>query len=251
MNPEVQRMERLLMGEKTRDCAYIFLVIGAEIFLAALVCAQTVSLPEAPEVRARDHIAALTLHAVNENGRDAFAFDGATVAPVIRASPGDVLKIAYINDLPAKSTETCAINPCMDMTNLHFHGLTVSPDAPQDDVLTMLAMPGKKLGYTVPIPKNHPPGLYWYHTHPHGESYRQVLDGMSGALVIEGIESYFPALTGLPERVLVVRGRSIKEDPQAADLKQRVDLSSEVCGSEQETPDEVMTVNGSLRPEIE
>jgi FtsP/CotA-like multicopper oxidase with cupredoxin domain len=67
---------------------------------------------------------------VNENGRDAFAFNGETVAPVIRAPPGDVLKITYINDLPSKSPETCAINPCMDMTNLHFHGLSVSPDAP-------------------------------------------------------------------------------------------------------------------------
>jgi len=31
--------------------------------------------------------------------------------------------------------------------------------------------------------------------------------------VIEGIQSYFPALAGLPEAVLVVRGRSIKNDP--------------------------------------
>ncbi len=30
----------------------------------------------------------------------------------------------------------------MNMTNLHFHGLHVSPDAPQDDVITMMAMPG-------------------------------------------------------------------------------------------------------------
>ena len=35
------------------------------------------------------------------------------------------------------------MNPCMDMTNLHFHGLTVSPNAPQDDVLGMMAMPGQ------------------------------------------------------------------------------------------------------------
>ena len=48
----------------------------------------------------------LMLHAVNKNGRDAFAFNGDLVAPVIRASPGDTLKITYINDLPAKSTET-------------------------------------------------------------------------------------------------------------------------------------------------
>ena len=244
-------MERLLMGEKTRDCAYIFLVIGAEIFLAALVCAQTVSLPEAPEVRARDHIAALTLHAVNENGRDAFAFDGATVAPVIRASPGDVLKIAYINDLPAKSTETCAINPCMDMTNLHFHGLTVSPDAPQDDVLTMLAKPGQTLQYSAEIPRDHPPGLFWYHTHPHGESHRQVLDGMSGAIVIEGMERYVPEVEGLRERVMVVRGQAIKHDPNAAALMRVVEIPAKGCGGEAEPVEEVFTVNGAVRPRIE
>jgi hypothetical protein len=33
----------------------------------------------------------------------------------------------------------------MDMTNLHFHGLTVSPNAPQDDVFGMLAMPGHSI----------------------------------------------------------------------------------------------------------
>jgi suppressor of ftsI len=204
-----------------------------------------------PELRAKNGALSLTLHAAMASGKSAFYFNGHPNAPTLRLAPGDRLKIAYINDLPAKPPERCLAGPCMDMTNLHFHGLTVSPDAPQDDVLTMMAMPGKTLRYTVQIPKNHPPGLYWYHTHPHGESYRQVLDGMSGALVIEGIGSYFPALTGLPERVLIVRGRSIKEDPQSADLKQRVHLSSEVCGSEQEVPDEVMTVNGSVRPEID
>ncbi len=244
-------MDRSLMGQKTRDCVCIFLVIAAEIFLAALVCAQTVSLPDAPEVRARNHIATLSLHAVNEKGRDVFAFDGATVAPVIRASPGDVLKIAYINDLPAKSTETCAINPCMDMTNLHFHGLTVSPDAPQDDVLTMLAKPGQTLHYSVEIPRVHPPGLFWYHTHPHGESHRQVLDGMSGAIVIEGIERYVPEVEELRERVMVVRGRSIKHDPNAAALMREVEIPAKGCGGEAEPVEEVFTVNGAVRPRIE
>jgi suppressor of ftsI len=169
----------------------------------------------------------------------------------LRLSPGDQLKINYINELPKKSQESCAITPCTDMTNLHFHGLTVSPDAPQDDVLNMMAMPGESLRYTVHIPKDHAPGLYWYHTHPHGESHRQALDGMSGALVIEGIESYFPELIGLPERVLVVRGRSIAHDPESAELKQRVALNSYACGGESEAPDEIFTVNGFVRPQIE
>src|ERR1700730_13735662 len=228
------------------------------IMATAVLCALKITggpsglLSSPPELHAKHHTLSLTLHAaVASDGKNSFYFDGQPNAPTLRLSPGDQLKITYVNDLPAKAKETCAISPCMDMTNLHFHGLAVSPDAPQDDVLGMMAAPGQTLHYTVQIPKDHSPGLYWYHTHPHGESYRQALDGMSGALVIEGIESYFPALTGMPERVLIVRGRSIKEDPEAADLKQRVDLSSEVCGSEQETPDEVMTVHGSVRPEIE
>ncbi len=205
-----------------------------------------------PELRAKHHTLSLTLHAaIASDGKNSFYFNGQPNAPTLRLSPGDQLKITYINDLPTKAKESCAITPCMDMTNLHFHGLTVSPDAPQDDVLRMMAMPGQSLHYTVQIPDDHPPGLYWYHTHPHGESHRQVLDGMSGAIVIEGMESYFPPLAGLPERVLVVRGRSIVNDPQSTDLKHRVELSSDICGAEPEAPQEVFTLNGSVRPQIE
>src|SRR5712672_860115 len=233
-------------------------IAAAAIAAAAVFCLLELSgkppgmLSNPPELRSKNHTLSLTLQAgITKSGKNSFYFDGQPNAPTLRLSPGDQLKINYINDLPAKPQESCAITPCMDMTNLHFHGLTVSPDAPQDDVLDMTAMPGQSLRYTLQIPQDHPPGLYWYHTHPHGESYRQALDGMSGALVIEGIESYFPPLAGLPERVLVVRGRSIANNPQSPDLKHRVELSSDVCGAEPETPEEVMTVNGAVRPEIE
>ncbi len=229
----------------------ILFLMGGQIFLIAPGCAQAVSLPQPPQVRARNHVLSLTLHAVNENGRDAFAFKGETVAPIIRASPGDILKITYINDLPSKSQETCAINPCMDMTNLHFHGLSISPDAPQDDVLTMLAKPGQVLHYSVPIPLDHPPGLFWYHTHPHGESHRQVLDGMSGAIIIEGMERYVPEVERLRERVMVVRSSSIKHDPNAAALMHEVEIPAKGCGGESEAIEEIVTVNGVLRPRIE
>jgi suppressor of ftsI len=221
------------------------------MLLSAVGCAQILSLPEAPQVRARSHAVSLTLHAVNQSGRDAFAFEGKTVAPVIRASPGDTLKITYVNDLPSQSPENCAVNPCMDMTNLHFHGLSVSPDAPQDDVLTMLAKPGQVLHYSVEIPRDHPPGLFWYHTHPHGESYRQVLDGMSGAIVIEGMERYAPEVERLRERVIVVRGRSIEHDPNAAALMRKVEIPAKGCGGEAEAVEEIFTVNGVFRPQIE
>ena len=238
-------------NQKAVECAYVMLLMGALIFLATLSHAQTIPLPEPPQVLSKNHVVSLTLHAVNVNGRDAFAFDGGNLAPTIRAFPGDVIRITYVNDLPPKSSETCAVNPCMNMTNLHFHGLTVSPDAPQDDVLGMLAMPGQVLHYSVAIPRDHPPGLFWYHTHPHGESHRQVLDGMSGAIVIEGMERYAPEVRRLHERVIVVRGRSIEHDPNAAELKHRVEIPSKGCGGEAEVVEEIFTVNGAVRPRIE
>ena len=235
-----------------RSIRPVAVVVLASLCALAIPRMPAQQLSNSPELRPKGHILSLTLHAgITGDGKDSFYFNGQPSAPTLRLSPGDQLKITYINDLPAKPLERCLIGPCLDMTNLHFHGLTVSPDRPQDDVLDMMAMPGQSLSYVVHIPKDHPPGLYWYHTHPHGESYQQVLDGMSGALVIEGIESYYPELAGLPEQILIVRGRSIGRGPLAADLAQRVHLGSNACGGESEAPSEIFTVNGALRPQIE
>src|SRR4030088_1955894 len=115
----------------------------------------------------------------------------------------------------------------------------------------MIAMPGQTLHYSVEIPRDHPPGLFWYHTHPHGESQRQVLDGMSGAIVIEGMGRYVPEVERLRERVIVVRGRSIEHDANADELRHDEEVSFKGCGGEAEAPEEIFTVNGAVRPQIE
>src|SRR6202795_5123610 len=210
-----------------------------------------VTLAPPPEVRSQNHIASLTLHAaLNISGRDAFAYEGKSIAPLIRVSPGDTLKIDYVNDLPIHPKETCAISPCMDMTNLHFHGLEISPLTPQDDVIDMMAVPGETLHYLVQIPADHPPGLFWYHTHPHGESHRQALDGMSGAIVIEGMDRYLPGVRTLREQVLVVRGESIEHGPDAIALLHRVEAQAPSCGNEPGEINRILTVNDEVRPTI-
>jgi suppressor of ftsI len=228
-----------------------FSMNAIHLLLAVVACAQTATLPKPPQLRAKDHVLALTLQAVNHNGRDAFAFNGTTVPPVLRLYPGDTLKIDYVNDLPAKSPESCAVNPCMDMTNLHFHGLSVSPKAPQDDVLGMIARPGQTLHYSVDVPRDHLPGLFWYHTHPHGESHRQALDGMSGAIIIDGMERYAPEIKGLSEQILIVRGQSIEHDSNADALKRRLEIPSHGCAAGSGPVEEIMTVNGAIRPQIQ
>src|ERR1700761_1491078 len=106
-------------------------VAATALLLIATFCAigfagtsPTTSLQNPPELRAKNHTLSLTLHAgVTPDGKDSFYFNGQPVAPTLRLSPGDLLTITYINDLPVKPAESCAITPCMDMTNLHFHGL--------------------------------------------------------------------------------------------------------------------------------
>ena len=232
--------------------AALFLLAMAAVCVHQLTKESQYRRPATPDLWARGHSLSLILRAaIDRNGRSAFSFNGQNQAPTLHLFPGDQLKITYVNHLPTIANEPCAISPCMNMTNLHFHGLAVSPETPQDDVLTMVAHPGATLNYTVQIPPDHPPGLYWYHTHPHGESHRQALDGMSGVIVVEGMDRYVPEVRGLRERILMVRGREIVHDPNAAALRRQLEVSTENCGSESEPPEEVFTVNGLVRPKIE
>jgi suppressor of ftsI len=213
----------------------------------------SVAVANPPDVRPVNGVTSVTLTAKETPQRIAsMVYAGAPVLPTLHVTPGGSLQVTYVNELSAHSTEKCARGSCMDMTNLHFHGLEVSPLAPQDDILTMLAHPGQTLRYNVQIPSNHIPGLFWFHTHPHGESAEQDLDGMSGAIVVDGIERYAPAVRGLPERVLVLRTQDARHDrPQSLRaLQTRLNTPAQDCGTSGEEVSGFATVNGALRPAI-
>jgi suppressor of ftsI len=196
----------------------------------------------------------VTLVAVSDpvSGKSGFQYQGKNTPPVIRVQPGTVLNVEYKNGLAAQSKEDCFGHPCMQMTNLHFHGLHVSPNAPQDDVLDMMASPGETLRYAVQIPTQQPPGLYWYHTHSHGESYVQDLDGMSGAIVVEGIERYVPEVRDMRERILVLRNLVLPTDAaKRKGVMESVAMQTTQCGAAAEKPEAAFTVNGTLRPKID
>jgi suppressor of ftsI len=221
--------------------------------VAAQTQAPPPALPAVPEVRSTNGIAALTLSAAETpDGRAGMEYAGARVPPTIRVWPGDRIAIAYENHLAPHSTEKCALATCMDMTNLHFHGMEVSPNAPQDDVLTMVASPGQTLHYDVRLPANHIPGLFWFHTHAHGESAEQTLDGLSGAIVVEGIDRYAPAVRGLRERVLIVRTMDASgyDASRIQALRASTGVPEKDCGTSGEQVDGFATVNGALRPSI-
>ena len=153
-----------------------------------------------------------------------YVYGDGVQSPTLRVNPGDELVLRLKNELPAPSAgadtrmhqHSAELNSCgsgpltASSTNLHFHGLNVPPTCHQDDVIHTLIQPDDAaFEYRIKIPDNEPPGLYWYHPHPHGFSEAQVLGGASGALIVEGIEHVNPAVAALPERVLVLRDQFI------------------------------------------
>ena len=146
---------------------------------------------------------------------------GTVEAPTLRLNPGDQLMLGVKDSIPTGDSSTMG---GMDMssppgtvcgdggtatlqsTNVHFHGLNVPPICHQDDVLNTLIQPGApSFEYNIKIPTTEPPGLYWYHPHVHGFTEFQVNGGAAGALIVEGMEKFRPEVTGLTERVFVVR----------------------------------------------
>jgi suppressor of ftsI len=217
--------------------------------VVATASAQDRILPELPQARSP---VALVAASNPVTGKSEFRYRDNNVPPVIRVQPGSTLNVEYKNELAAQSKEDCFGHPCMNMTNLHFHGLHVSPNAPQDDVLDMMASPGETLHYAVQVPPQQPPGLYWYHTHSHGESYVQDLDGMSGAIVVEGIERYAPEVRNMRERILVLRNLVLPADPaERQSVMESVAMQRPQCGAATEKPEAAFTVNGTLRPKID
>jgi FtsP/CotA-like multicopper oxidase with cupredoxin domain len=127
-------------------------------------------------------------------------YNGSYLPPLLRACTGDVLRIAFKNGLSA------------DPSNLHFHGMSVSPKGNSDNVFVHVH-PGEEFKYEVQIPARgrQGPGLFWYHPHAHGYVFKQMLGGMSGGLVIDGLSGLFSILQGLPERFLFIKHVELAE----------------------------------------
>ena len=145
-------------------------------------------------------------------------YNGAYLPPVLRVQPGDSLELHLVNRLPSDQ-----------MTNMHYHGTAVSPKPPSDYVLTMLH-PSTSFDYKLYFPPNHDRGLFWYHPHAHGQSEKQVQDGMSGLLVVEGfLETNYPWLRDVPERLLMLKDLEPPGYPDS--LGHKKNINGEVSAS--------------------
>src|SRR5690349_12356967 len=116
------------------------------------------------------------------------SYNGKLTGPTLRAKPGDTLYIKMKNSLPPEPHSHAGdhnIPHGFNSTNLHTHGLHVSPSDNSDNVFREIG-PGQSFDYVIAVPKNHAPGTFWYHAHLHGSTALQVSSGMAGMLIIEG-----------------------------------------------------------------
>jgi FtsP/CotA-like multicopper oxidase with cupredoxin domain len=114
-------------------------------------------------------------------------FEGSIPGPTLEVKPGDRLSILLVNDLPANppGERDNAFPHDENTLNLHTHGLTVSPLGIADNIFREMK-PGTANQIEIGIPKDHPTGTFWYHTHKHGSVTYQFLGGMAGFLIVKG-----------------------------------------------------------------
>jgi L-ascorbate oxidase len=152
--------------------------------------------------------------------------DATTVADYggvrLALQPGDVLKIRLVNRLPLLDKakvkhQNDQDNLFRNPTNLHTHGLIVSPRQPTrddptfgDNVFVDIYNPANGMptpqsahqhgaikmdfaDYRIDIPRQHPSGAFWFHPHIHGLSLNQVSSGLAGVISIGDVANYVDA----------------------------------------------------------
>lgn len=182
-----------------------------------------------PEIRSENGVLrtkfVIKRSVINIGGREvnSYTFNDLYCPPTLHVKPGDTLELEF---------ENVSNQP----TNIHFHGLTVSPLYNGDNIFVRVD-PGHTFNYKFKIPETHTPGLYYYHAHSHGIAERQVTYGFSGAFLIDGQLDAYPDLKDIADHVMVLK--DIQVSP-FGNVPQDVVTSRTVT----------RTVNGLVKPTI-
>jgi len=130
-------------------------------------------------------------------------YNGSYPGPTIRARAGEELRIHLKNSLTDSSTNL--LGHVRNLTNLHTHGLHVSPEPPADSMAVVLGY-GGQYDYVYDMSFETPGHLNLYHPHVHGNASEQYWGGLMGALVVEDESD---ALAGFEPHVMVLKDISV------------------------------------------
>jgi len=161
--------------------------------------------------------------------RYALTYNGTTPGPTLAVRPGDVVTVHLVNDLG-------------DDTNLHTHGLYVSPSGNHDNVFVTVP-PGGRHTSTYEITPQQRSGTAWYHPHMHGMVAPQVAGGLAGAIIVRDDLDTDPALAAATERVMVLSDPKIGKTAAVLDVSQMQKM--------QGRQGDGVLVNGVARPVLD
>ena len=160
--------------------------------------------------------------------RYAYTYNGSSPGPTLRVRPGDRLVVHLENELD-------------DDTNLHTHGLHVSPDGDSDNIFVRVP-PGQTRTYTYDIPPEHRSSLFWYHPHAHGTVAKQVAAGLAGAIVVDDHIDDIPEIAASSERLWILSDPPIGNEPDT--------LEAGAMDAMMGRSGDTILVNGSERPDL-
>lgn len=195
---------------------YSYALPGIRRDIAAL---ESPELINPPEERSVDGLLNVTINAQYGQfqlaGQDVMlrCYDGAPVGRTLRIRQGDTLRLTLVNGMPYDPLqELCTAVPSpedntprgFNVTNMHVHGVHVSPNSPADNILLLVGYRQTE-HYVYNIEKEHPAGTFFYHAHFHGSVALQVASGMAGALIIEGPIDDIPEIKAAKEQILCLQ----------------------------------------------
>ncbi|MDJ0600645.1 MAG: multicopper oxidase family protein [Crocosphaera sp.] len=165
---------------------------------------------------------------VNLSGNQAYllTYNGQIPAPRLEAKPGDLIKIKLTNKL-------------QQPTNLHYHGLHISPTGKEDNVFLKIN-PEESFTYEFKIPKTQKAGTFWYHPHVHGYVADQLSGGLAGLFIVRGELDEVPEIKIAQEEFLVLQDFALDDQGQLLSSN-HMDLMSGREGN-------LITINGQINP---
>lgn len=194
-------------------------------------------------------VVAATQFDLNGKKVSGYSYNGSYTGPTLHFQPGEHVTLTLVNKLPTA-------------TNLHFHGMHLSPSGSADNPYISVA-PGDSFTYNLDIPLDQPQGTFWYHDHDmcmgtemmnmpgmpsQGSSgsscadiESQIFAGLSGTIVVGDNRSLLPTnLKNIAVHTMVFKDLQIDSSGDVIQNK-----GSESIDSGNPT---IRLVNGQLRP---
>ncbi len=173
---------------------------------------------------------------ININGTQVnmLTYNGSYPNPTIRVKSGDLLRINFVNNIPA-SIGTNVLGKDMSITNLHTHGWHVSPAGNADNIFLHFNS-GDSFLFELDLSKQWGGMMGFYHPHYHGTVGEQFWRGLAGGALI--VEDDTPELQNYEEHIMILTDISVANGEPTAWSRQDY---MRILG-------DIVMVNGQVNP---